>query len=74
MSGSNDQTYVMQRISKKAKESGSLRKGCDLPLSLRVSDRFARKIRCVSAETSLPEQVVAGKLIIRGFDLLKIHI
>jgi hypothetical protein len=63
----------MQRISKQAKGSGSLCKGCDLPLSLRVSDRLTRKIRCVSAETRLPDPVVAGELIMRGFDLLKMH-
>lgn len=74
MSGKNNQTYVMQRISKPAKGSGSLREGYDLSLSVRVSDRLARKIRSVSAKTRLPEPVVAGELIIRGFDLLKIHI
>ena len=73
MSGRNNQTYMMQRISKPAKGSGSLREGYDLSLSVRVSDRLARKIRSVSVETRLPERVAAGELLIRGFDLLKTH-
>jgi len=73
MSGRNNQTYMMQRISKPAKRSGPLREGYDLSLSVRVSDRMARKIRSVSVETRLPERVVAGELIQRGFDLLKNH-
>jgi len=63
----------MQRISKPAKRSGSLPEGYDLSLSVKVSNRLARKIRNVSVETCLPERVVAGELIIRGFELLKFH-
>jgi hypothetical protein len=71
LSGKNNQTYSVQRISKQPKGTGSGRERPDYPVTVLVSERLVRKIRSVSVKIRLPEQIVAGEAIARGFALLK---
>lgn len=61
----------MHRIGKQTNAAGSGRGRSDLPVSMTVQERLGRKIRIVSAKTRLPERIIAGEAIARGFALLK---
>jgi len=71
MSGNSYQTYSVQRISEQPKGTGSGRERPDHPVPVLVSERLVRKIRSVSVKLRLPEQIVAGEAIARGFEMLK---
>ena len=71
MSGNSYQTYSVQRIGKQSKDSESARKRHDSFVRISIPERLGRKLRDASVTMRLPEQIIAGEAIARGYALLK---